>query len=95
MTRAKQQGKKIRKQYSDEYKREGLALAERVGVAADVRQLGVHEPQLYGWWAKVRREQDQGEVQRQLAAENATTSLEVICGSPAAYVFLTEPTLGS
>ena len=91
MTRAKQQGKKIRKQYSDEYKREGLALAERVGVAAAARQLGVHEPQLYGW----RREQDQGEVQRQLAAENATTSLEVICGSPAAYVFLTEPTLGS
>jgi len=71
MTRAKQQGKKIRKQYSEEYKREGLALAERVGVTAAARQLGIHESQLYGWRAKVRREQDQSEAQRQLAAENA------------------------
>jgi transposase len=71
MTRAKQQDKKLRKQYSEEYKREGLALAERVGVAVAARQLGVHESQLYGWRAKVRREQDQGEAQRQLAAENA------------------------
>lgn len=71
MARRKQQDKKVRKQYSEEYKREGLALAERVGVAAAARQLGIHESQLYDWRAKVRREQDQGEVQRQLAAENA------------------------
>jgi transposase len=53
MTRAKQQGKKIRKQYSEEYKPEGLALAERVGVAAAARQGGIHESQLYGWRAKI------------------------------------------
>lgn len=34
MTRAKQQDKKVRKQYTEEYKREGLELAERVGIAA-------------------------------------------------------------
>ena len=71
MTRAKQQDKKVRKHYSEEYKREGLALAGRVGVTAAARQLGVHESQLYGWRAKARREQDQSEVQRQLATENA------------------------
>jgi transposase len=71
MTRAKQQGKKVRNQYSEEYKREGLALAERVGITAAAMQLGVHESQLYGWRSKVRHEQDQGEAQRQLAGENA------------------------
>jgi transposase len=71
MTRVKHQGKKVRKQYTEEYKREGLALAERVGVAEAARQLGVHESQLYGWRAKVKREQDQGEAQRQLATESA------------------------
>jgi len=70
MTRAKQQGKKVRKQYSEEYKRGG-ALAERVGIAAAASRLGVPESQFYGWRAKVRREENQGEAQRQLAAENA------------------------
>jgi len=46
MTRAKQQDKKVRKHYSEEYKREGLALAKRVDVAEAARQLGVHESQL-------------------------------------------------
>jgi transposase-like protein len=62
MKRAKQQGKKVRKQYTEEYKREGLARADRVGIAAAAGQLGVHESQLYGWRAKVRREQDQGSL---------------------------------
>jgi transposase len=71
MARAKQQGKKIRKQYSEEYKNEALALAARVGVAAAAQQLGVHESQLYSWRGKAKREQGQSEAQRQLAAENA------------------------
>lgn len=71
MARATKQNKQTRKQYSAEYKAEALALAARVGVTATAKQLGVHESQLYDWRSKARREQGQGETERQLAAENA------------------------
>lgn len=71
MARATKQNKQTRKQYSAEYKSEALALAARVGVTAAAKQLGVNESQLYAWRGKVRREQGQGEAERQLAAENA------------------------
>lgn len=71
MARATKQSKQVRKQYSVEYRAEALALAARVGVAAAARQLGLHESQLYAWRGKAKREQNQGEAERQLAAENA------------------------
>jgi transposase len=71
MARATKHRKQIRKQYSAEYKTEALALAARVGVAAAAQQLGLHESQLYDWRGKAKREQGQGEAERQLAAENA------------------------
>jgi len=71
MAKATKQNKQIRKQYSGEYKSEALALAARVGVRGAAEQLGLHESQLYGWRGKARREQGQGEAERQLAAENA------------------------
>lgn len=37
--------KATRRRHSQEYKNEALALAERVGVAAAAKQLGLHESQ--------------------------------------------------
>ena len=71
MTRQAKQEKAARKRYSPEYKAEALALAARVGVTAAAQQLGLHESQLYAWRGKAKREQSQGEAERQLAAENA------------------------
>jgi len=39
----------VRARYSDEYKAEALKLADKVGVGAAAKQLGLHESQLYGW----------------------------------------------
>ena len=61
----------IRKRYSKEFRDEALALAERLGVAAAAKDLGLHDSQIYGWRAKARAEQNQSEAQRQLAGENA------------------------
>ena len=71
MARATKQSKQTRRHYSAEYKTEALALAARVGVAAAAKQLGLQDSQIYGWRGKARREQGQGEAERELAAENA------------------------
>jgi len=71
MARQHQAKKKTRKQYSREFKAEALALAERVGVSAAARDLGLHESQLYGWRLKVRAERNQSETERSQAAEIA------------------------
>lgn len=67
---ARQTKKQIRKQYSKEYKAEALALAQKLGVTAAAKELGLHESQLYNWRLKARSEQNQSDEQRQLAAEN-------------------------
>ena len=71
MTKQGKQGKTGRKRHSQQFKTEALALAERVGVAEAARQLGLHESQLYGWRSRARLHQEQGEAERNLAAENA------------------------
>jgi transposase len=71
MARQHHAKKKTRKQYSREFKAEALALAERVGVSAAARDLGLHESQLYGWRLKVRAERNQSETERSQAAEIA------------------------
>ena len=63
--------KKTRNRYSQQFKDEALALAERVGVAGAAKQLGLNENQLYNWRGKHRRIQSQSETEQQLAAENA------------------------
>lgn len=70
-TKKSKQGKTTRNRYSPEFKAEALALAEKVGVAAAVQQLGLHESQIYAWRGKARQSQDRGEAERLLAAENA------------------------
>ena len=62
---------KSRQRYSQQYKDESLALAEKLGVAAAARQLGLHESQLYNWRSKARLSQDKSVVEEQLLVENA------------------------
>ena len=62
---------KIRQRYSQQYKDESLALAEKLGVAAAARQLGLHESQLYNWRSKARLSQDKCAVEERLLVENA------------------------
>lgn len=60
-----------RKRYSEEYKAEALALAEKVGVPSAARELGLHESQLYGWRNKARVQRSRSEVETKQAAEIA------------------------
>ena len=62
---------KTRQRYSQQYKAESLALAEKLGVAAAARQLGLHESQLYNWRSKARLSQDKSAVEERLLVENA------------------------
>ena len=71
MTR--QSGKKntSRRQYSSEFRKEALALGERIGIPKAAKELGLHNSQLYGWRSKSRTKQDQSDLEQSLAAENA------------------------
>lgn len=71
MTKQRKQAPVIRTRHSQQFKTEALALAERVGVAAAAKQLGLHDSQIYAWRSKARLHQEQGEAERQLAVENA------------------------
>lgn len=62
---------KSRNRYLQQYKDEALALAERVGVPAAAKQLGLHDTQLYGWRVKARLNQQRSEIEQKLAVENA------------------------
>lgn len=63
--------KKSYTRYSDAYRQEALALADRIGVAAAARELGIHASQLYQWRSKAQLQQDTSERERSLAEENA------------------------
>lgn len=71
MTRRKQEKKTARRRYSKEFKEEALALAERLGVPGAVKELGLHESQLYGLRMKARAQQNQSELERDQTAEIA------------------------
>ncbi|WP_369601832.1 transposase [Hahella sp. SMD15-11] len=71
MARKNTQGKSTRKRYSEDFKKEALALADSVGISAAAKDLGLHESQLYNWRSKARQAQGQSEAEKQLAAENA------------------------
>ena len=49
--------KKTRTQYSEAYRSEALALADKMGVAIAAKQLGIHESQLYTWRGKLKQGQ--------------------------------------
>ena len=62
---------KTRTQYTAAYKTEALALADKIGVSAAAKELGVHESQLYNWRGKMKQGQSTSAREQQLAAENA------------------------
>ena len=62
---------KARQRYSQQYKTESLALAEKVGIPVAARQLGLHESQLYSWRSKARLSQDKSAEEERLLLENA------------------------
>ncbi|EFQ7416955.1 transposase [Salmonella enterica subsp. enterica serovar Sandiego] len=59
--------KKIRKQYSPEFRQEALKLVERIGVAA----ASLYESQLYNWRSKHQQQLSSSDRENELAAENA------------------------
>jgi len=62
---------KSRNRYSDAYKAEALALAEKVGVSLAAKQLGLHDAQLYSWRNKARLRQETSAAEDLLRIENA------------------------
>ena len=58
-----------RKRHSDEFKREALGLAEKIGVNEAARELGLHSSQLYGWRAKAELVKTRGQVDQDQARE--------------------------
>ena len=75
--RSQAQKTTTRKRYSKEFRDEALALAERLGVPAAAKELGLHESQLYGWRVKARADRDQSETERNQAAEIARLKRKV------------------
>lgn len=71
MTKSVSTSKKPRKQHSPEFRNEVLKLAERIGVAAAVRELSLYESQLYNWCSKQQQQMTSSERESELAAENA------------------------
>ncbi|WP_368678915.1 IS3 family transposase [Dickeya zeae] len=71
MTKPASTSKKLRKQYTPEFRDEALKLAERIGVAAAARELGLYESQRYNWRSKQQQQMTSSERENELAAENA------------------------
>ena len=63
--------KTTRRQHSQEFRQEALALAEKIGIPKAAKELGLHDSQLYGWRSKARSEKDRSDRERSLAEENA------------------------
>lgn len=66
--------KKTRTRYSQAYKDEALALADRIGISAAARELGLQPSQLYQWRAKAQQQQSTSAREQALADENARLS---------------------
>ena len=71
MRRQVKKMKQTRKRYSPEYRKEALVLADKIGVAAAAKQLGLYETQLYNWRSKSRDQADKGVLEAQQALEIA------------------------
>jgi len=66
-----------RKRHSDDFRAEALQLAARVGIPAASAQLGVSTALLYGWRSKAELLKSRGEIDEELATENARLRREL------------------
>ena len=62
---------------SEEFKKEALALAEKVGVAVAAKDLGLAESQLYGWRKSVKSKASVSEREQALTTENARLKRQI------------------
>lgn len=70
------EGKKGRKRYSTEFKRQALQRAQNDGVAVAARDLGLQAAQLYAWRGQMQQGEDV-EAQRLAQSEAARLKREV------------------
>lgn len=63
--------KAVRRQHSQDFRKEALALAAKIGISNAARELGLHSSQLYSWRSKARVQRDQSDLEQSLATENA------------------------
>ena len=70
-TTVKVMSEQKRARYSAEYRAEALSLAERVGVAAAARELGLYATQIYQWRSKAAHDRGVSDRERELREENA------------------------
>lgn len=61
----------VRKRHTEEFKHEALGLAEKIGVSAAAKDLGLHSSQLYGWRSKAELVKTRGQVVQEQAKEVA------------------------
>jgi transposase len=71
MTKPSATKNKPRKQHTPAFRDEALKLAQRIGVAAAARELGLYESQLYTWRSKQQQQLTSSERESELATENA------------------------
>ena len=71
MAKRTKASKGTRRRYSVEFKREALALADKVGVAEAATQLKLTTSQLYAWRTRAQAASQRGAAEQALASENA------------------------
>ncbi|KEY59853.1 transposase [Serratia sp. DD3] len=71
MTKTSTTKNKPRKQHTPAFRDEALKLAQRIGVAAAARELGLYESQIYAWRTKQQQNLSASEREQTLATENA------------------------
>ena len=69
--------KTTRIRHAEEFKAEALKLAETVGVSVAARQLGLQASQLYGWRSKAELLKSRGQIDQEMARENARLRREL------------------
>lgn len=63
--------KKSRKIHTEEFKQEAVKLADKIGVTAAAKQLGIYGSQIYGWRSRVQKQATTSQREAELAAEVA------------------------
>jgi len=63
--------KKIRKLHTTEFKQEAVQLANKIGVSAAAKQLGIYGSQIYDWRSKVQKKATTTQREAALATEVA------------------------
>ena len=59
----------VRKRHPEEFKREALGLAEKIGVSEAAKELRLHSSQLYGWRSKAELVKTRGQVDQEQTKE--------------------------